>query len=401
MVTVKRIREQSSKTVTQKDIARKLGVSVMTVSKALTGHPDISERTRVRVKDAARAMHYTVNVLARSLVQRRTRTIGVVVPDIAEPFYAEMIRGIEGCLRGHGYDLLLADSDNDPETETHAVRTLVEKRVDGCILGPTERAKGSLALLRGAGVPFVLVNAATSFTNCDAIGIDRADGARQSIWHLLASGYEDLYYLHTFPHLEQSREALRGCHEAMDAFGRPWTRSTSCTASITRWRPSTPRSRSTCRTAAAGSASSSGTTRWRWRVLRAVGEKGWDVPSKVGVVGFDDVRISRFLPKALTDRFLPQGRDGSAGGRPADPGPSRPSVGCSADGRRRRSGWSSGDDRSTLRGVRAVIDSRDFLTLPVACPGPRPGRRALPSLDRRRVAAGRFPWPTEGRQRSA
>ncbi len=310
MVTVKRIRELSSKTVTQKDIARKLGVSVMTVSKALTGHPDISERTRVRVKDAARAMHYTVNVLARSLVQRRTRTIGVVVPDIAEPFYAEMIRGIEGCLRGHGYDLLLTDSDNDPETETHAVRTLVEKRVDGCILGPTERAKGSLALLRGAGVPFVLVNAATSFTNCDAIGIDRADGARQSIWHLLASGYEDLYYLHTFPHLEQSREALRGCHEAMDAFGRPRDalHLVHCLDHTLETFHAAIKEHVQDRGRRIGL--------FVWDdemavgVLRAVGEKGWDVPSKVGVVGFDDVRISRFLPKALTTVSYPKAEMG-------------------------------------------------------------------------------------------
>jgi LacI family transcriptional regulator len=314
MVTVKRVprrrRREERRTVTQKDIARKLGVSVMTVSKALTGHPDISAATRERVLGAAREMRYTVNVLARSLVQRRTRTVGVVVPDISEPFYAEMIRAIEGCLRGHGYDLLLADSANDPETETHAVRTLVEKRVDGCILGPTERAQGSVDLLRGADVPFVLVNAPTCFRDCDAIGIDRADGARQSIRHLLASGYEDLYYLHTFPHLEQSREALRGCHEAMKAWRgrRAELRLVAC-----------PEHRLEAFHAAAKQHVQDHGRRiglfvfddeMAVGVLRAVSEKGWDVPSKVGVVGFDDVRISRFLPKALTTVSHPKAEMG-------------------------------------------------------------------------------------------
>ena len=314
MVTVKRVprrrRREERRTVTQKDIARKLGVSVMTVSKALTGHPDISAATRERVLGTAREMRYTVNVLARSLVQRRTRTVGVVVPDISEPFYAEMIRAIEGCLRGHGYDLLLADSANDPETEAHAVRTLVEKRVDGCILGPTERAQGAVDLLRGADVPFVLVNAPTSFRDCDTIGIDRADGARQSIRHLLASGYEDLYYLHTFPHLEQSREALRGCQEAMKAWRGPRAelRLVAC-----------PEHRLEAFHAAAQQHVQDRGRRiglfvfddeMAVGVLRAVSEKGWDVPSKVGVVGFDDVRISRFLPRALTTVSHPKAEMG-------------------------------------------------------------------------------------------
>jgi LacI family transcriptional regulator len=317
MVTVKRERKVGAarrgtalRTVTQKDIARRLGVSVMTVSKALTGHPDISEGTRDRVERAAREMRYTVNVLARSLVQRKTRTVGVVVPDIAEPFYAEMIRAIEGILRGHGYDLLLADSNNDPETETHAVRTLVEKRVDGCIVGPTERAKGSVDLLRGAGVPFVLVNAPASFADCDAIAIDRADGARQSIRHLLASGYEDLYYLHTFPHLEQSREALRGCREAMVAWGR--------LAEELRCIACPDHSLEAFHAAVKEHVSDRGRRMGLFvfddemavGVLRAVAEKGWDVPSKVGVVGFDDVRISRFLPSALTTVSYPKAEMG-------------------------------------------------------------------------------------------
>jgi LacI family transcriptional regulator len=321
MVTVKRNRgagttrrgrgrASGARTVTQKDIARTLGVSVMTVSKALTGHPDISEATRERVVGKAREMRYTVNVLARSLVQRRTHTVGLVVPDISEPFYAEMIRAIEGSLRLHGYDLLLADSDNDPATETQAVRTLVEKRVDGCILGPTERAKGSVELLRGAGVPFVLVNAPSSFRDCDAIGIDRADGARQSIRHLLASGYEDLYYLHTFPHLEQSREALRGCHEAMEAGGRR--------REDLRLVPCPEHSLESFHAAAKEHVLDHGRRiglfvfddEMAVGVLRAVSENGWEVPSKVGVVGFDDVRISRFLPRALTTVSHPKAEMG-------------------------------------------------------------------------------------------
>lgn len=309
MVTVARTRGSGRRT-TQSDIAQRLGVSVMTVSKALTGHPDISEKTRALVVRTAREMHYTVNVLARSLVQQRTRTVGVVVPDISEPFYAEIIRAIEGRLRGHRYDLLLADSNNDPETETHAVRTLVEKRVDGCILGPTERAKGSVDLLREARVPFVLVNAATIFRNCDAIGIDRADGARQSVRHLLECGYEDVHYLYTFAHLEQSREAIRGCKEAFAEAGRSLSglRLVHCRDHTLEAFHDAVVARVADRGRRIGL--------FVWDdemavgVCRAVAEKGWSVPDKAGIVGFDDIGISRFLPQALTTVSYPKAEMG-------------------------------------------------------------------------------------------
>jgi DNA-binding LacI/PurR family transcriptional regulator len=159
-------------------------------------------------------------------------------------------------------------------------------------------------------VPFVLVNAATSFRDCDAIGIDRADGARQAIRHLLACGYEDLFYLHTFPHLEQSREALRGCREAMKAGGRPPDdlRLVAC-----------PDHRlETFHAAVLERVQDLGRRiglfvfddEMALGVLRAVNERGWDVPSKVGVVGFDDLRVSRFLPRALTTVSHPKAEMG-------------------------------------------------------------------------------------------
>ncbi len=294
------------KPATQKDIARRLNVSVMTVSKALKSHPDISEKTRTLVQRTAREMRYTVNVIARSLVRRHTQTIGVVVPDISEPFYAEMIRAIERRLRRHGYNLLLADSDNDPDAEADAVRTLLEKRVDGCIVGPTEGSRGAGALLHGGNVPFVLVNAGRSFSDCDVISIDRADGARQSIRHLLAAGYQDIYFLYTFGRLEQSHETRRGCREAFDAFGRPGARLhlVHCQRHELRVFYEAARDHVHDRGRRIGL--------FVWDdemavgVYRAVVEKGWEIPGRVGIVGFDDVKASRFLPKALTTIAYPK-----------------------------------------------------------------------------------------------
>jgi len=295
---------------TQKDIAEHLRVSVMTVSKALKGHPDISDKTRQLVLRTARDMHYTVNVLARNLVLRRTHTVGVVVPDISEPFFAEMIRATERRLREQAYNLLLADSDNDPEIELGAVRTLLEKRVDGCILAPTEKSRRPLELLRGARIPFVLVNTSSSFAACDVVGVDRADGARQSISHLLACGYQDIYHLSTYEQREQSRETTRGCYEALDAFkrARRELRLLHCP------RHDLETFYRTAREQIRDEGRRIGVFVWDDEmavgVWRAVAEKGWPVPERVGIVGFDDVEISRFLPKALTTVAHPKGEMG-------------------------------------------------------------------------------------------
>jgi LacI family transcriptional regulator len=303
-------KQTRGRATTQKDIAERLKVSVMTVSKALQGHPDISDRTRELVLRTAREMRYTVNVVARNLVQRRTQTIGVVVPDISEPFFAEMIRAIERRLREHDYNLLLADSDNDPEIEVSAVRMLLEKRVDGCILGPTEKSRRPVELLRGGRIPFVLVNTSSSFAACEVIGIDRADGARQSISHLLASGYEDIYHLSTYEQRGQSRETTRGCYEAFDAFkrARQDLHVLHCPGHDLETFYQTARDQ------VHDHGRRIGLFVWDDEmavgVYRAVVEKGWEIPEQVGIVGFDDVKISRFLPKALTTVAHPKAEMG-------------------------------------------------------------------------------------------
>ena len=127
--------------VTQKDIAKKLNVSIMTVSKSLKGHSDISPKMRELVKKTAKKMNYSLNVVARSLVQKKTNTIGVVLPDISEQFYSETLRGIEQILRNHNYNILVADSDNNPDIEKKILKTMQENRIDGLIYCPTEKSE--------------------------------------------------------------------------------------------------------------------------------------------------------------------------------------------------------------------------------------------------------------------
>ncbi|MBN1997271.1 LacI family DNA-binding transcriptional regulator [candidate division KSB1 bacterium] len=299
--------------VTQKDIARKLNVSVMTVSKALRGHPDISEKMRKRVEKTAREMNYTVNVLARSLVQKRTNTIGVVVPDISESFYAEIIHGIEAVARQNDYNILLANSDNNPDLERKAIQTLLEKRIDGLLLAPTELDNSYVQTLQTMSTPFVLLNSTPSQLDCDSISVDRGFGARLSIDHLIQQGYQEIYYFYTFQHMEQTRQSIKVCLETFKNHKMPGSQLYLIHCS----RHDMDEFYSRAKELICDIGKRIGIFAWddemAMGIYRAVTEKNMQIPEQIGIIGFDDIKISQYLPHALTTVHYPKYEMGKKG----------------------------------------------------------------------------------------
>ena len=292
--------------ITQKDIAQRLNLSIMTVSRALKGHPDINKDTRKLVLKTAREMNYTVNMVARSLVQKRTQSIGVLVPDISEPFFAEIVRGVEAVARENQYNILLADSDNDDQLELKALQTLLEKRVDGLIIGPTEKSKKYIGLLKNLSIPYVLINSNPVNLECDTIAIDRAYGARLAMGHLVECGYKQLYYMYSFRHMEQSRASIQGCYEALDVYGYPHNKLELLFCETHELETYYRKTMDNIRY----SDQRIGIFVWDDEmavgVYRALTEKGYDIPGQVGIVGFDDIKISQYLPKSLTTIRYPK-----------------------------------------------------------------------------------------------
>ncbi|MEO6983023.1 MAG: LacI family DNA-binding transcriptional regulator, partial [Edaphobacter sp.] len=113
-----------------KDIARDLGVSVVTVSKVLRGNADIGDETRRRVQKRMKELNYQPNMMARGLASGRTYTVGLVVPDLVHPYFAEFAKSLSGVLRNSNHALILASSEEDPEVERHEIRTLLRRGVD-------------------------------------------------------------------------------------------------------------------------------------------------------------------------------------------------------------------------------------------------------------------------------
>src|ERR1041384_5607553 len=149
-----------SMAVRMKDIAADLGVSLMTVSKALRSHSDISEGTRKRVLKRARELDYRPNLIARSLVTRRTYMVGLVIPDLMHSFFAEIAKGIAKTFEPLGYQIVISNSEESAETELGQIRLLLDRNVDGVIVATSNTsARGdSIQLLESRRVPYVLID---------------------------------------------------------------------------------------------------------------------------------------------------------------------------------------------------------------------------------------------------
>ncbi|WP_432053986.1 LacI family DNA-binding transcriptional regulator [Streptomyces sp. bgisy022] len=143
---------------TMADVARRAGVSVATVSHVLNGTRAVLPHTRRAVQDAVEALGYTRNTLARSLVTSRTRSIGLAVSAISNPYFTEILQGVEAAALEHGYSLLVADPHDDPAHELRAARLLHERRVDGVIVAPSPRPHALVDHLTRHGVPAVFLD---------------------------------------------------------------------------------------------------------------------------------------------------------------------------------------------------------------------------------------------------
>ena len=177
--------------VSARDVARVAGVSVSTVSRALARPDEVAPATRDKVLETARGMGYRPNAAARSLITGRTGNIGLVVPDVENPFFASVTKGIQSRGRTAGYAVFIADSDEDPVLEAELVRSL-SQQVDGLVLC-SPRAPEHVILELARRCPLVLVNRACG--DLPTVAIDNHDGVRQALVHLRALGHRRIAYV--------------------------------------------------------------------------------------------------------------------------------------------------------------------------------------------------------------
>lgn len=155
-----------------KDIARDLGVSVITISKVLRNHPDVGDETRERVLARVKELDYRPNLAARSLVTGRTYLIGLVVPDLLHPFFAEIAKSLSEALRASGYYLIVSSSDEDPDLEEQEINQLLARRLDTLIIASCRSTVDLFFRIEKQRTPYVLIDRALPGLGANFVGVD-------------------------------------------------------------------------------------------------------------------------------------------------------------------------------------------------------------------------------------
>ena len=291
---------------TIKDVARIAGVSVATVSRALNGADNVLPSTRQRVLDAARELRFTPSGAARSLITRRTDTIGALLPDLFGEYFSELIRGIDQAARARGLHLLVSSSHGDADEAAAAMRAM-NGRVDGLIVMSPHADADFLQHNLPASLPAVLLNTGAELPGHARFVIDNFGGAQALTRHLAASGRRRIAFIGGPQGNHEAQERLRGYRAGLkpgmkeSVFEGDFTEAAGWAAGR-RIAQSKPRPDAVF---AANDMMAAG-------CLSALREAGLRVPEDVALGGFDDIPMARYIAPALTTIRVPIASLGAA-----------------------------------------------------------------------------------------
>ena len=211
----------SPKRITLNDIALRLGISKVAVSKALRDHPDISPATRARVKQMAESLGYVPNYMARNLSARKTLTVGLVVPKIAHHFFSQAIEAIYETAEESNYEIILTVSREDESRERRQIKTLLSMRVDGLLvsLAQNTRRTDIFKEVRDHGLPLVFFDRVPDEPGYSAVTTDDRQGAFEAVAWFASRGYRKIAHIGGFPHTSIGRKRARGYRRAMEQYG--------------------------------------------------------------------------------------------------------------------------------------------------------------------------------------
>jgi LacI family transcriptional regulator len=203
-----------------KDIAKDLGVSVVTVSKVLRGHSDISAQTRERVLNRMKELNYRPNLAARALVTGRTSAMGLVVPDLVHPFFAQVAKGVSTVLREHHYSLFIASSEEDEKLERQEIDQLLERRVDALLVASAQPSPEALRRAASQQAPCIFIDRRFPALEGHFIGCDDARVGELATRHLAAQGCRRIAHIRG-PEVSTALGRLTGYQRALSALRLP------------------------------------------------------------------------------------------------------------------------------------------------------------------------------------
>lgn len=283
---------------TIKDVAALAGISYTTVSHVVNKTRPVSKEVRLKVEEAIERLDYVPSAVARSLKAKTTATIGLLVPNSLNPYFAELARGIEDYCERNGYCVILCNSDDNPDKQRSYLRVLLEKRIDGLIVASAGGDVGLVEGLANVRTPMVIVDRGMDGLEADLVRIDHEYGAYLATRHLLELGHRDIAFIGgpADTSVAQMRQAgyCRGLKEAGIELSAERMLESDFT-SIGGYRAAARLLEHQPPSAIFAANDMIGIG-----VLRAAAERNVRVPSELSVIGFDDIQMSQYVYPALT-----------------------------------------------------------------------------------------------------
>jgi LacI family transcriptional regulator len=283
----------------------------MTVSRTINGHPYVAEKTAKKVREAIRRLGYRPNHAARVLTGQRSRSIGLIVPDIADTFFSVVSHAVQETARESGYLVWLAASDENPTVEAAQVEMMTHHPVDGILLVPSDSRSGYLKTLASGTTPIVTIDRPIEIATTDSIGVENRRGARLAVEHLIQHGYRKIACIAANSHLLTIKERIAGYKESMRRAKLPYSKELRLSS------PSLVKSAlsdlfgSRNRPDALFTANNASTI---W-VIEALQELKIEIGKDVALVGFDDVAFFTLITPPVTAVRQPAAELGSMAAR--------------------------------------------------------------------------------------
>lgn len=205
---------------TIKDIAKKTGLGLATISSYLNGG-SVREKNRIKIEEAIAELHYEVNEVARGLKTKKTKMIGIIIPELNNVFCAEIITEVEDQLRSKGYATLICDCRTDEKREQEAVEFMKKRRVDGVIVMPSGKTGQHFSTLKQAGIPIVMIDRKLKDLDCDCVLVDNRTGTKEAIESLIQLGHKNIGIICGPEEVYTAEERLHGYYEAMEQHQLP------------------------------------------------------------------------------------------------------------------------------------------------------------------------------------
>jgi len=291
--------EKGCRLLTIRDVARLANVSIATVSAVINGKGGVSDKLVQRVRQAMEVLDYQPNQVARSLKVRQTNTIGMVIPDVTNPFFTDLMRGVESEARRNNYSVIFCNADEDPELERRQLSMLFSRRVDGVLLAPTDSHTAQDRLIQRR-FPLVFFDRVPADFSGAAVVTDNLDASREAARHLIDLGHRRIAIIAGRLNLSNGLQRLEGFRRALQEAGIPLPEayvrvgdfrleaSYQCGLELMRL-PEPPTAVFCCN------------NKMTLGLMRALGELRIPCPERVSVLGFDDFDWAvNFSPRLTT-----------------------------------------------------------------------------------------------------